>query len=96
MLYFLWDLLTCPYKLNLCFLSERSAAPTKPWCRGCLHRKGNTTTCVVLWKPSDRLLHRYTLNSCFYLSIKGRWLCNSYKKKKNRMGKKAKHKIKSN
>lgn len=40
-------------------VSGRLAAPTKPWRRGCLHRKGNTTECVVLWSPSDHLLHRY-------------------------------------
>lgn len=43
---------------RLVSLSERLAAPTKPCCPGCLHRKANTTKCVVLWKQFDRLLHR--------------------------------------
>lgn len=34
--------------LNILLLSEKLATPTKPCCHGYLHRKGNTTKCVVL------------------------------------------------
>lgn len=43
--------------------SERLETPTKRCCHGSLHRKGNTTRCVVPWKLFDRLLHRYTYRS---------------------------------